>query len=271
MQKIVDNQPIAILLVKDEKIHYANKCFLEYGKYRHLNALVKSNFKLYEHYEKTKYSSYEEFSSYANKNKIFVQLENDTFVVESSNIDDEYILFTLYKVTCMYNEQKKLQEKIQIDTLTSTFRKKYFDAQLEQHIDEGEAFGLIVIDIDDFKHINDTYGHQIGDSVLKEFALLLKKNIRKDDILARWGGEEFLLILQSDNRESVVRKAETLRKIIEAHTFKGIKHLTASFGVAWSYPEDDSNSLLLRADKALYEAKSGGKNRVVLKLEAKLV
>ena len=116
-----------------------------------------------------------------------------------------------------------------------------------------------MMDIDHFKKVNDTYGHEFGDYVLKEFANVVKQNIRNSDIFARIGGEEFILILPHTSYESALKVAEKLRKAIEKHDFKG-KKITASFGV--SEFEGDLQMAIEIADEALYEAKRNGRNQV---------
>jgi diguanylate cyclase len=132
-----------------------------------------------------------------------------------------------------------------------------------------EPIALIMCDIDKFKSVNDNYGHQAGDSVLKEVAQLLKGAAREIDRVGRYGGEEFLLILQGTVLDAAVTFAERLREIVEGHTFslpdgKTIKR-TISCGVAaWPHPRvNDQEGLLRAADDSLYVAKETGRNRVV--------
>lgn len=121
---------------------------------------------------------------------------------------------------------------------------------------------LILFDIDFFKKINDNFGHDIGDSVLKKLATLLKKECRESDILARWGGEEFICLLPSSDHSGCREFAEKLRKIIEEKKFRGTPQITVSIG-ATTYRENESfDSMFKRCDKALYEAKQSGRNRV---------
>ncbi|SFV52626.1 GGDEF domain protein [hydrothermal vent metagenome] len=167
-------------------------------------------------------------------------------------------LFTLSKIT-------KLSNELQIDTLTGVYKKSYFNTQLEKMMREHEALILVVIDIDDFKAVNDTYGHQSGDTILIEFTRLIQANIRTYDMFSRWGGEEFLLLFRHTNLENAIKKLERLRKIIEEHNFSHISSLTASFGLSLRNDNDDVHSLVERADLGLYEAKKSGKNRVIYK------
>jgi diguanylate cyclase (GGDEF)-like protein len=187
-----------------------------------------------------------------------VTINKDTFILQATWIETTHKLFTLTKVT-------KLTNEMQTDTLTGAYKKTYFNTHLKKMIKNKEEGVLVVLDLDNFKDVNDTHGHQVGDDVLREFAILIQKNIRGDDIFARWGGEEFLLLLQHTNIENAMKKIESLRKIVDAHTFTHVGHITSSFGVAKKEEVDDMHSLLQRADKALYEAKYAGKNKVVFK------
>jgi len=121
---------------------------------------------------------------------------------------------------------------------------------------------LIMIDIDNFKKINDTFGHAVGDQILKSSSQLLKNKARNTDSVIRWGGEEFLIIVPNSRLKDAAEFAERIRKSIEQHTDKEVGLITASFGVAELQLDEGTASLLNRADKALYKAKLGGKNCV---------
>jgi diguanylate cyclase (GGDEF)-like protein len=128
-----------------------------------------------------------------------------------------------------------------------------------------EGVGLLVLDIDHFKNINDVRGHDSGDRILKEFTDLVSRGIRADDKFARWGGEEFLLLSSNIHRDGLVALAEKLRRLVEDHVFEQTHaplRLTVSIGVAYAEPGDDFDGLFKRADTALYEAKASGRNRV---------
>ena len=120
---------------------------------------------------------------------------------------------------------------------------------------------IIYFDIDHFKQINDTYGHKKGDFILKEVSKIILQNIRKTDIFGRWGGEEFIIILPFTDLENALILAEKLRKKIEEHDFDGI-NITISFGVTELKIDDNADTLINRADEALYKAKNKGRNRV---------
>ena len=123
---------------------------------------------------------------------------------------------------------------------------------------------MILLDIDNFKSINDSYGHQIGDEVLKEVSKLILTNIREADICVRWGGEEFLILLPHTNLDGAIVVAEKVRTTIASILIsKENLTVTSSFGVSQMNDEDNENSLLTKSDKCLYEAKNTGKNKVV--------
>ncbi|ASM38202.1 MAG: diguanylate cyclase [Campylobacter sputorum] len=153
------------------------------------------------------------------------------------------------------------------DRLTGIFNRIKIDEVLEQHMenanDFGVNFGLIMIDIDHFKAVNDTYGHNAGDIVLKEFASIIKRNVRSTDTFGRWGGEEFMIICVDVNLEILTKIANKFKKLIEEHDFSIIHKKTASFGVSIYKQGEKVEQMVDRADKALYKAKENGRNQVV--------
>jgi diguanylate cyclase (GGDEF)-like protein/hemerythrin-like metal-binding protein len=122
---------------------------------------------------------------------------------------------------------------------------------------------LIFLDIDHFKRVNDTYGHAIGDEVLRELVKVVSKNIRTSDMLFRWGGEEFVILAPSTHYRSAASLAEMLRAKIKQHKIKTTGNITISLGVAEHISGENENTWFRRADKALYAAKNSGRNRVV--------
>jgi diguanylate cyclase (GGDEF)-like protein len=121
---------------------------------------------------------------------------------------------------------------------------------------------LIIIDVDFFKQINDTFGHTAGDTVLKRLSQVLDHSKRSTDYIGRWGGEEFILLLSDTNLLGAAKLAEKLRCIVENHTFPHRSRLTISLGVSEYKEDDDQVSMIKRADVALYRAKHSGRNRV---------
>ncbi|HHT9107734.1 MAG TPA: sensor domain-containing diguanylate cyclase [Candidatus Wunengus sp. YC63] len=159
-----------------------------------------------------------------------------------------------------------LEKQAITDTLTEVYNRQKFHEMLIQETKESRRYNthlsLIMFDIDHFKLVNDTYGHQAGDAVLKETAKLISKNIRDADLLARYGGEEFMILTPQTDRESAFTLAEKLRETIRTTKFNGVQHVTCSFGVTQFHGRDTIDSFLKRIDDALYRAKNNGRNRV---------
>jgi diguanylate cyclase (GGDEF)-like protein len=122
---------------------------------------------------------------------------------------------------------------------------------------------LILIDIDHFKRVNDTYGHDIGDKVLVKLVEIVQENIRKIDIFARWGGEEFLVLCPSTDVKNVQNLAEKLRAAVEVSSFSEVEKITISLGLSCYNPEESFSELFKRADQGLYYAKEHGRNQAV--------
>lgn len=162
------------------------------------------------------------------------------------------------------NELKKSNKNLSIKAYRDSLTKAYNRNGLFKHLENKNIlYTLTIIDIDKFKNINDTFGHDIGDSVLVELSSLIMNNIRDNDIFARWGGEEFLIVFDNNNLEVTQNICEELRKKIEKFNFSTVKNITASFGVSNLRANSESfDDALKRADKALYEAKNGGRNRI---------
>lgn len=127
------------------------------------------------------------------------------------------------------------------------------------------ALSIIMLDIDHFKKVNDTYGHIVGDEILKFLVKIVNNEIRDSDVFARYGGEEFIILLPDTELEGAVKTAQKIRKVFESTSYKGDVEvsITVSFGVAQMKNEKIFNNLIIRADKALYQAKEGGRNMVV--------
>jgi len=153
------------------------------------------------------------------------------------------------------------------DGLTQLYNRTKMDIELQKlegiYKRYGRVFSVIMIDIDYFKSVNDTFGHQVGDSVLKQFATILKQNIRSTDFIGRWGGEEFLIVCIETSEENAIEVASNLRKKIETTFFEKVGHKTMSVGIAQMEDGLVLDDLINNADKALYFAKENGRNQVV--------
>ncbi|WP_170942249.1 diguanylate cyclase [Noviherbaspirillum denitrificans] len=181
------------------------------------------------------------------------------------------IVFCLPVLTHMRVEQELEQERAvaerasRTDKLTGLWNRAYFEAETERRAREADRFGdelsMLMIDVDHFKTVNDKYGHLSGDEVLRSIASLARTCIRSTDLLCRWGGEEFLMVIRAPN-EVAAQVAENLRRVIEGASFSVPQGITISVGVANRRAGEELTSLMARADHALYRAKAGGRNRV---------
>lgn len=152
------------------------------------------------------------------------------------------------------------------DTLTGVWNRAHLEAVARLEIERQQRYGhpvsLVMVDIDCFKSINDRFGHATGDRVLVAFCRLMQASIRASDVLGRWGGEEFLLILPNTAFASAADLAERIRSLLAAEVFPDVDRVTASFGVTTRLPEESWDDWLHRSDVLLYRAKAGGRNRV---------
>ncbi len=168
-------------------------------------------------------------------------------------------------------ELEDLKKMALIDPLTEIGNRRYADININSHLETfkryGTAFGLIFLDIDDFKSMNDAWGHNAGDRVIRMIGRTLHYNLRPFDLSARWGGEEFIAIILNVNLEQLLAIAEKIRHLIETSLVRfGSVQLkaTVSIGATLVSEEDNETGLINRADAAMYESKKSGKNRVTI-------
>ncbi|WP_286758465.1 sensor domain-containing diguanylate cyclase [Ralstonia sp. RL] len=158
----------------------------------------------------------------------------------------------------------ELQKLATTDALTKVMNRRQFDTELQRELERarryGVPFALILFDVDHFKRVNDRFGHLSGDRVLAEMAQLISTETRVNDIFARWGGEEFVLLVHGVDADGALQIAEKLRALVATHAFPHGHSVTASFGVTAYAEGDDSVSIMQRVDQALYRAKEHGRN-----------
>ena len=199
--------------------------------------------------------------------------ENDVnnYYVGLNNIflrmKDNYYVFSLTDITKLKEKSNLLEYQATHDKLTGLYNRNRFDEIYEKEIKRAKRYendlSMILFDVDNFKQINDNYGHQTGDEVLKEIAEITLNSVREQDISVRWGGEEFLVLLPQTNLLGAVTAANKIRSSIEKNPISSHSlNITASFGVS-QLLEDDELDFISKTDKLLYEAKKTGKNKVV--------
>lgn len=200
---------------------------------------------------------------------VFPIINTQLFMIEQLSI-----LFTITLVNVfsyivfrsMAGHQDVLAQQATQDGLTGVGNRRLFDFHMEQFFssatEQHTPLSLIILDIDNFKTINDTFGHAKGDEALSVILRLLSSRLRKFDTIYRLGGDEFAIVLSEAGRNAAVTKAEELCRLVSSDQFCSDVNVTVSFGVAERHPDDEIKDLLARADRALYRAKEEGRNRV---------
>jgi diguanylate cyclase (GGDEF)-like protein/hemerythrin-like metal-binding protein len=191
-----------------------------------------------------------------------VDLPAGSMLIFDDASDDE----VLRQLDQLQTQVSALRRLCSTDVLTGAGNRRHFEevvaAELERSVRYRQSVSLILIDIDHFKRVNDTCGHQAGDSVLRELVSVARKTIRSIDMLFRWGGEEFVVIAASTGYRGSAAVAEKFREAVEAHRFQGVGSVTVSLGVAEHLAPESAETWFRRLDDALYRAKDSGRNRV---------
>jgi diguanylate cyclase (GGDEF)-like protein len=258
LNKVINNQNSLVFVASAEHIEFANKQFLDYFDIKDIARLKKSNLDIYKYLNKD-LDNYIDMSEILQNKEEYIKINDDSFLIKSSKIEQTHYLFSMTNIN-------DISKKLNLDPLTGIYRKIYLNDIMSDMISSQKEFALIVLDLDDFKQINDNYGHLVGDEVLKSFVQVVQSKLGIQDVFARWGGEEFLLLTK--DTLSLDKKLEDIRKTIQDNHFDIVGHITCSFGATLSKDSDeDKDMILYRADKALYEAKKQGKNQVVIKID----
>lgn len=171
-----------------------------------------------------------------------------------------------HKVDELYSMTNTLEQKAYKDNLTGINNREnseeIFSLEISTTKLNKSVLSLMIFDVDNFKLVNDTYGHQAGDILLKDLVTLIESNIKNGDVFARWGGEEFVILTPATEINGAYNLAENLRKLVQSYVFNYVdNNLTVSFGIAQLSKDDTKKTLFEKADKALYEAKKNGRNR----------
>lgn len=180
---------------------------------------------------------------------------------------EDAVLWVASNITGRHKLEEELRVRSETDTLTGLWNRRYFYSMVAQERERAcrcrEDISLLLLDIDHFKLTNDQYGHKSGDTVLRELSTLLVGCTRELDIVVRWGGEEFVVLLPCTGLDAACSVAEKLRYSVELYQFSDVPKVTVSVGYAqWDFEKETIDELIAKADAALYLAKNGGRNQV---------
>jgi len=280
-KKIIDNSPNIVMLADKSGIVEVNRTFFKYFRsFKDINEFSSQYSCVCEFFEKEdgcleKSRDGQRWVDFlithqGTKHKAKINIEGEIyyFLASASSIDKKNGIAAV--ILSEISEQVKAKKALTLltlnDSLTNIGNRRFFDQKLKEHISLSERyntpFSLLVLDIDFFKKINDKYGHDIGDKVLINFTHLIKSSLRKGDIFARVGGEEFAILLPLTTKDKAYVLAQKLRGTVE--NSEGIISITVSVGLVQHEKGDDEQLLFKRADAVLYKAKEGGRNKVVL-------
>ncbi|MBI9010597.1 MAG: GGDEF domain-containing protein [Clostridiales bacterium] len=205
----------------------------------------------------------------------FTRMMLEAIATKEDNIIMNELMLDIIQNNSDLNKQLEIQldeiKRLSVtDQLTGIYNRRKFIEVLDKEINRfthySHSFTLIMFDIDHFKNVNDTYGHDVGDLVLKELSSLVKRRLRASDTFSRWGGEEFMILAAETDSKEAKGIAENIRMIIEENDFSPVPQVTCSFGVMTCDKKSlcDITILSKKVDEALYKAKETGRNRVVV-------
>jgi diguanylate cyclase (GGDEF)-like protein len=280
---LMDFQDDLIFIARGNRIIDCNKSFLKFFNYSSLDEYLEKQCSCFANLFNMNSCLPHKFTCASNKLKISdinestikinvpdTNGENKTFFVRAIDIEPskDEILVVFTDITFLEEENKKIEILANTDPLTKIYNRLKFNVIAVEEISRVMSnmgnLSVVLFDIDHFKKVNDNYGHIIGDEVLVKLAALVKSMLRKTDTLARWGGEEFIILLADSNEYESLIFCERIRKKIEEANFNVAGNITCSFGVS-SFKENKTlENLISEADDALYIAKNAGRNRVEL-------
>lgn len=275
---ILENLGSGLIVISEERtIVYANKKACELLKKQKEN-LIGSNarralFALFSEDSSCSFEALLQEGKFCEFDALLNKGDGETFfahvfVTLITHEGKPYVLVNFYDVTPQKELERRLYQAAITDSLTGLYNRRFADEMLKQekltYKRYKTPFCILLIDLDNFKLVNDVYGHDVGDKVLVAVANVLKSSVREADIVARWGGEEFLILLRRIELEDAIKVAEKIRSAICQLKVPPVEGITASIGVSCYSGEGDVYDLVRKADLALYQAKAQGKNCVIL-------
>ena len=287
LQSILDADKSFVLVSDGKDIIFANKTILDFAGFTTLEDFKNKHKHISDKFEEVDDENFlkennnglhwiEYLIKEQDNRKLKVLVKKDDKLIyfrphaKEININKKVLyLITFDNITHEYTTIQELETQALTDPLTKLFNRRKLDTVLKQEMEFSfitpSPLSIVFLDIDHFKIINDTLGHDVGDIILKEIASLINDTTRKSDFVARWGGEEFMISLQATDSASAYKIAEKLRLKIEGYTFTGAGKITISVGVTEFKNNESVESFTKRVDEALYEAKNAGRNKTVLK------
>ena len=287
LQHIIDTDKSFLFVLEDTKMIMANKTMLDFFGYKNVEDFSKEHQHISSMFDEDESELYlqhfmdqEHWVHYLQREqsqkKLKVKLKNNnitkTFKPTSKeiSIDNRKLHIVLFDdITDELKHIQKIKDEASKDSLTNLFNRGKFEEILIHEMELAnsikQALSIIFIDIDYFKNINDEHGHDVGDEVLKSLAKILHDNMRYSDSVSRWGGEEFVVLLQATPINESKKIAEKLRTKVSKNNFDTIGHLTISLGVTEYIFDESDKDFIKRADEALYEAKDAGRDKVIVK------
>ena len=265
-----------ILVNEMGKIYYANDAFINSTGFE-ASEIISSSFINDDDTLSPFQISSDIWKKLINKNEVFETVlkkrkstntyyqERTIFPIENNNKITNFV-FMSQDVTGKQLEINALVNEAKHDSLTGLFRRSVLEQNIEKIIMQNKSFTFAMIDIDFFKSINDEFGHDVGDKVLKQFSSIVSSHLRSDDMSFRWGGEEFLLLFVTNSINDIFMIVERIRECIGLEDFDIGRSITASIGLAKYNSDEDWVETLKRADKALYKAKNSGRNKTCREL-----
>lgn len=283
LEKFIETQDNIVFLSDGKEITFANRKFFDFLGYRNLASFKATHqciCKLF--IQNDRFFHLKRLDSNANwieeikklnplQRVVSIIGENGqphAFSITINRFDEELSIITFSDITQTMMEHIRLEEKTIHDKLTGAFNREYFEQNIQHFIDHTQRLsnylGIAFVDVDYFKLVNDTYGHDVGDIFLQELVNLIEIHIKNDDRLIRWGGEEFIILSHVPSLEAFTKQLERLRTLVEHHEFEIVGHKTCSIGATLYQKDEPIDQSIKRSDQALYKAKESGRNQVVV-------
>ena len=280
LQKIIDLQQNIVVVTDGLRLTYVNESFKNFFNVESIEEFLEqddcicSRFNEVEgfYYKKTADENWiENLQKLPSESRIVTMLDRKFlphgFFVSINDFGDNKDIITFTDITESIGEKESLKHKAYHDNLSGAYNREFLNVHFEKYKKsvqkEHLKMGLIMFDIDHFKQVNDTYGHNVGDEVIKKIVTVAKDTIRSNDYLIRWGGEEFIVLTKVKTIKQLKTIAEHIRTAIENDNFAPVPKVTSSFGITLGDLNDTLGSTVQKADDALYIAKEQGRNQVI--------